>query len=123
MDWLFAALAGVGFVEILLRLPLWRRLTEFRATIDKVRRVIRSARISDHWKERVLPRYAVRMLGQSTVVAVCLLAAFVPALLLALVSRAMGTAFVEFAAGWVGLSFMTVLSTIYAAVRIRLGRT
>ena len=56
MLWLFVLIAAVAASEAFLRLPLLpviRRVTE---TARKSGRVLTSKRISDHWKERVLPR-------------------------------------------------------------------
>lgn len=58
MLWLFVLIAAVAASEAFLRLPLLpviRRVTE---TARKSGRVLASKRISDHWKERVLPRYS-----------------------------------------------------------------
>lgn len=58
MLWLFVLIAAVAASEAFLRLPLMpviRRVTE---TARKSGRVLTSKRISDHWKERVLPRYS-----------------------------------------------------------------
>ena len=51
--------------EIFLRLPL---MDQFSIIIDAARRsaaTVRSRRISDHWKEMILPAYSARMAGHS----------------------------------------------------------
>lgn len=58
MIWIFVLVAAVLASEAFLRLPLLpviRRVTE---TAQKSQRVLRSKRISDHWKERILPSYS-----------------------------------------------------------------
>ena len=58
MVWIFALVAAVLASEAFLRLPLIpviRRVTE---TSRKSGRVLTSKRISDHWKEKILPSYA-----------------------------------------------------------------
>lgn len=58
MIWIFVLVAAVLASEAFLRLPLLpviRRVTE---TARKSQRVLRSKRISDHWKEKILPSYS-----------------------------------------------------------------
>lgn len=61
MIWFLVALAAVLASEAMLRLPL---LSQARSVIDvssRSMRVLRSKRVSDHWKERILPAYSKRM--------------------------------------------------------------
>jgi hypothetical protein len=121
MPWLLAGVAGVGFVELLMRLPILPRLAEFRATVFGALSVVRSVRISDHWKEKVLPRYALRLFRLTMVLAVYFGMAFVPFMALYLLSVATGVRFLEFAVSLAGILFVTVVSCAYAMVRFRRG--
>lgn len=58
MVWLFVPLAAVLASEAFLRLPLLPVIRRVTGTARKSGRVLASRRISDHWKERVLPRYS-----------------------------------------------------------------
>ncbi|GAB4382122.1 hypothetical protein [Albidovulum sp.] len=58
MIWLFVLAASVLACEVILRLPLVEQLRKLSGTARKSSHVLSSRRISDHWKERVLPRYA-----------------------------------------------------------------
>lgn len=58
MLWLFVLIAAVAASEAFLRLPLMPVIRRVSATARKSGRVLASKRISDHWKERVLPRYS-----------------------------------------------------------------
>jgi len=61
-----ASLAGVVvLVELARALPLGANLKRLAAAGRKSLGVVRSARISDHWKEKVLPSYAGGILGAS----------------------------------------------------------
>jgi hypothetical protein len=85
MDWLLLAIAAVAASELMLRLPL---LPTARALVSVSRRsgkVLASKRISDHWKEKVLPAYSVRMAKASVGFFVLLCAALVPVVLLGFV--------------------------------------
>lgn len=58
MLWLFVVVAAVAASEAFLRMPLLPVIRRVMATARKSARVLTSKRISDHWKERVLPRYS-----------------------------------------------------------------
>lgn len=58
MVWVFVLLAGILASEAFLRLPLLPVIRRVTATARKSGQVLRSSRISDHWKERILPAYA-----------------------------------------------------------------
>ncbi|NRB72231.1 MAG: sulfotransferase [Xanthomonadales bacterium] len=68
--WLGCAIISV---EAFLRLPLVANIQSLNQTAVKVVSVIGSARISDHWKERVVPAYARQILLRSLTLAACLL--------------------------------------------------
>ena len=59
--WLLLLVAAVATSELLLRLPWWTQLNLMRESARKSVRILRSSRISDHWKERALPAYAKTM--------------------------------------------------------------
>ena len=117
MHWLLAGLAGVGSVELFMRLPILPTLAAFRATIPSVFMIIRSARISDHWKEKALLMYARRIFALTMFLAVYLCGAFVPFILVYGVSIAMSVPFMEFTLSVIGILFVTVVSLCYAKVR------
>jgi hypothetical protein len=54
-------LAGIAAGEVLLRLPFAATLRQMVANAGRARHVLTSRRISDHWKERAIPAYALRM--------------------------------------------------------------
>ena len=58
MIWLFVLVAAIMASEAFLRLPLLPVVRRVTDTARKSGRVLASKRISDHWKERVLPRYS-----------------------------------------------------------------
>jgi hypothetical protein len=61
MLWMLVALAGVLASEAMLRLPLIATIKGVVKVSQKSMRLLKSKRISDHWKERVLPAYSLRM--------------------------------------------------------------
>lgn len=64
--WLYVVIAGVLASEAFLRLPLIPTITKVSATARKSSKVLASKRISDHWKETVLPRYSL-IIGKGSV--------------------------------------------------------
>ena len=58
MIWIYVLVAAVLASEAFLRLPLLPVIRRVAETARKSGRVLASKRISDHWKERVLPRYS-----------------------------------------------------------------
>lgn len=122
MAWAFAALAAVSFVEILTRVPFLTALATYRQLVGKVMATIRSRRISDHWKERVLPRYAAGMLRATMGIAACLAAAFAPIAVLWFVAGALNVPFAGLALSWAGIVGMTVIAMAWVALRKRLAR-
>lgn len=58
MVWVFVLVAAVLASEAFLRLPLLPVVRRVSVTARKSGRVLASKRISDHWKERILPRYS-----------------------------------------------------------------
>lgn len=78
MLWAAIILGTVLACEVALRLPLGRVLTRLSSTPRKVARIMGSAAISDHWKEKVVPAYAGRIMVASLTLFACLLAIAAP---------------------------------------------
>jgi hypothetical protein len=113
-----AALAS----ELLLRLPLLGQVRHLLTATRKSAATIRSSRISDHWKERVLPAYSLRM-GLHSVLFFLLLC------LVASPVVAMGLAASDGMGGWLGLlmrpwaiALLCAASVLYVVARVRLRR-
>jgi len=53
------------FVELFIHLPLTERFRRMLKDLQKSMSVIRSRNISEHWKEKVLPRYSWRVMSSS----------------------------------------------------------
>ena len=76
---LSAALGSIAFIEVFLRLPVPRLMHALAENAKKAMQVIRSTAISDHWKEKVLPRYAGKIFARTLLISfylLLLLAAF-----------------------------------------------
>ena len=64
--WLLVVVAAVLASEALIRLPALATIKAVSQASQKAMRTLKSGRISDHWKERVLPAYA-RQIGFGSV--------------------------------------------------------
>jgi len=66
---------GLGVAILLLRrLPIMPTLGAVLATTKRALHVVRASGISDHWKEVVVPRYALRIMIGTLSLALCLAA-------------------------------------------------
>jgi hypothetical protein len=119
MAWFAVAVATLVCCELLVRIPLIDRI---RAVAESARRsasVIASPTISDHWKERALPRYALRM-GVSAIMSFFwLLIAFSPFLLLALAGPLFHVDFVQLLLDPLVIVALTLASIGYMFMRSR----
>jgi hypothetical protein len=108
--------------EILLRLPL---MDQARKVIDTARRsaaTVRSRRISDHWKETVLPAYSLRMGGRSIYFFVLLCMVALPVALAGVVARGGLAHWFELLMQPFALAILCICSILYILVRTRLAR-
>lgn len=110
-------------VELLIRAPLYDSLQTLLRYARKSSQVIASSRISDHWKEKVLPTYSLKVFQGSLKLFVIFLVVFG---LLLLVSLALDLLFLSgettlgFLSTWQGILFATVFSILYYYARRRL---
>jgi len=70
------------FFELLTRLGLFSVFQKILAVADKARKTIRSQRISDHWKQKVLLAYAKQLAGKTLLLFAIMGLSVVPLLLL-----------------------------------------
>ncbi len=123
MPWIRLFLSAVIASELLVRLPLLPTIRKARAAAEKSAGLLRSRRVSDHWKERMLPVYAAAIARNSVLFFGLLCAAVLPVVLL-------GFGYPGGLIGWlaelmrpVNLAFLFGLSILYLVVRARVVRT
>jgi hypothetical protein len=75
-------LSSLAVVELFFRLPFLRCVEKINRSAMQALSIVRSPRVSDHWKERVLPAYARRILQATLNLAAMLLLCAVAFLLL-----------------------------------------
>lgn len=122
MVWIFVLVAAVLASEAFLRLPLLpviRRVTE---TARKSQRVLGSKRISDHWKEKILPSYSWVIGKGSVQFFVMLMLALAPVALLGLVFPGGMTAWGAVLVRPVVMLVLCLASIAYIWLRLKVAR-
>jgi hypothetical protein len=122
MTWLLLALAAILASEAMVRLPL---LSQARSVIDvsgRSMRVLKSPRISDHWKEKVLPAYSARMFRGSVGFFLSLCVALVPVVLIGLVSPGGLEVWMHTLLSPLAIAILCIVSIAYIWVRVKVIR-
>lgn len=121
--YLTSAVICICGVELLLRAPLHESLAALAHYAGRSGRVIRSPRISDHWKEKVLPTYSLKVAQNSLKLFAVFVAVFAVLYGLSLVLDVLfltGQTTAGFLSTWTGILFATAVSTAYYYARRRL---
>lgn len=122
MSWALLAVCSIAFVELFLRLGTFRRVQLMNGLARKAKWVVLSPKISDHWKEKVLPAYSLRLMGNSLMMFATLVGAVSPFLLSSLIGDPMGLGFTALVASWLGILVSCLVAMAYVVVRGRLVR-
>lgn len=70
--------ATVAAVEFFFRLPFLERVRDLSGLVAKTVHTVRSPRISDHWKEKVLLAYSGKLMATSILLFLMILVIMVP---------------------------------------------
>ena len=108
--------------EILLRLPLMDQVSIVVQTARRSAATVRSRRISDHWKETVLPAYSLRMAGRSLFFFLLLCLVALPVALVGIVAPGGMEHWLESLMRPFALAILCICSILYILVRARLAR-
>lgn len=114
MDWVLLILSSVCFVEIFIRLGALGRIDELKEIVFKITNTIRSPRISDCWKEKVLPRYSLKLFLRSLLVFAILVCSFSLFFVFSAFSIIFDGQFVELASSTKGIVTSTLVALSYA---------
>lgn len=122
MDWLLIVIAAVASGEAMLRLPLAGLARSLVVVSRKSARLLQSARISDHWKARVLPAYALRMAGASVGFFAMLCLGLVPVIFVGLLHRGGVSDWLALLLRPLPVLILSAVSIAYIWIRLRLTR-
>lgn len=117
MIWLAVVLVTIAAVVAFLFSGFEAVLANYRDVSRKALRVVRSKRISDCWKERVLPVYAARLLKATLGLAWCLALLLAPVAIAAVLLSLVSVDLVGTMTSWTGLavSLGVGMLTVYVA--------
>ena len=120
VPWLWVIVASCLAAELFARLPFEPVVSRMTRCGARASRIVSSRRISDHWKEKILPSYAMRMGRHTLTLALyfALLAVLVGAVVFAAEAVAPDAARLLTSAAGLAASF--VVATVYYLVRRRL---
>ena len=107
-------LATLIAVELLLRLPFLASMRGVVSTSARATAVLKNRKLSDDVKERILPRYALRIMQQSLFMLLILVAAATPFLVFSLI---LGEPFTSVLAEWSVVAVTTILALGYVTLR------
>lgn len=125
MNHLLVVLASFIAVELFLRLPVIDQVHRLFGTTHKAGHIITARAVSDHWKERVMLRYAREILFSSVKLVVfmtgVLLLAVLPAWLVQLFIDP-GLSIETLFSSWSAVAVSLIAATLYYVTRVRLVR-
>jgi hypothetical protein len=122
MTWILVALAGILASEAMLRLPLIRSARGLAQVSKKSMHVLASKKISDHWKERILPAYSLRMARNSVGFFAFLCLALAPVALVGLAFPGGLAAWTETLLKPLVILVLCAVSIAYIWLRVKLSR-
>ena len=117
IEWLLACLAVIMAVEIFLRTNIRTNVAEMFSFMKRSTSTIASARISDHWKEKVLVHYSFMILINSLQLFLYLLLIFSPIVAIHLVASQFETDLISLLITPLGLIVSIVFASCYMLVR------
>lgn len=113
-------ITGVIFSsEIMLRLHLKAKFSKLAELLRKIFGTLRSSNISDHWKEKVILRYAAKLLGFALIMPVHLGVAFIPLGLALWLSTSSFKQMVDLGLDITALLCITIVSLLYISLRMK----
>lgn len=120
MIYVLAAAATVLASECAFRLPLGRVASYWISTAGKSVAVIRSPRISEHWKARAVLAYSVSLLVTTLELALMFASVLGVVAVAWLAGHLFGRDLLHFLVSWQGLGAVTGVSSVYLVARRRL---
>ncbi len=113
------SIAAIAASELLLRLPLMQQFHGLGRASRKSMSTIASKRISDHWKERVLPTYSVQMARCSILFFVLLCVAIAPVALIGLAASGGFAMWLELLMTPAAIALLCGVSLAYIFIRLK----
>lgn len=122
MNWVLLILAAAVACELFLKLPLMATIRRATGTAAKAQKLLGSKRISDHWKERMLPVYAGKIAGSSLKFFAYLCVVLAAVVLFGLMATGGMAGWIGFLARPLVILALCLLSIPYMVVRSRMAK-
>ena len=103
----------IGCVEIISIANFRSKTIAILKLVNKVTRIIKSYRISDHWKEKVIPFYALRMLR----ISISMFFVFVLLILIVLLPYSINNNYINFIFSYVTIIESTIIIFLYFKIK------
>ena len=117
MSWILTAILCVLLIEILIRVPLKNLLVEMFKVSGKSLRILRSDKISDHWKEKVMLMYASLLISYTLKLSGIFLVIGGFASILVYMSEYFDVAMEQFVLSWMGVVYSLLVAMAYLKLR------
>jgi hypothetical protein len=117
--WILLAIGTICVVECFIRSPLLSKVKQLTGLLGKISGVLRSSSISDHWKEKILPVYAGKLLSSSIVLFFWVALGLLPMIVLVLVAEFFDSPLLPLVSSLLGLAASTLIALIYVYLRKR----
>jgi hypothetical protein len=119
-SWLVLLVCTFLTVELFFRLPFIDSARRVIAVSRKSASVVASSKISDHWKEKVVPVYAGKLFVGSLQLFGWMILAFMPFIAGVPLVDTLGMEVNALLVSWPGLLVTTLVAVIYASLRNKL---
>lgn len=119
MDWFFLVISSICFVGIFIHLHILSQIEELKQIPLQVMRIVRSSHISDHWKEKVLPRYSLQLLLKSLSIFSLFFISFLPFIVFSSVSILTNGQFISLASSFTGIVTSSAIAILFAMILSR----
>jgi hypothetical protein len=117
IDWVLVCISIFLAVEVFLRTSLKRNIGEMLDYTKRSYATITSKKVSDHWKEKVLPRYALRIFVNSFCLLFCLILAASPILVVDFIGKQFGANVLGKMMTPLGVGISIILASFYVNFR------
>ncbi len=125
MNYFLVSLASFIAVELFVRLPVIDQVHQLFGTTHKAGHIITARAVSDHWKERVMLRYAREIMLSSVKLVIFMTGVLCLAVLPAFLVRELvdpGLSIEALFSSWTAVGVSLVAATAYYVLRARFAR-
>ena len=120
MEWLLVIMGTILAVEVFLHTKIRRNVNAMLDFTKRSASTIKSVQISDHWKEKVIAHYALKIFANSFQLLFSLLLIIAPVFALHYVGRIFSLDLFTVLTTPVGLLFSIAVATVYIFIRTKL---